>query len=80
MSSGAEAHAVTWINAPELLKQGKGNHGNMDCRICCSTHVWGIRRWGLFINRKNTDLMISHKTEYVESYSDKLFLLCYQLL
>lgn len=41
ISSGAEDHAITWINAPELLKQDKNNHGNMDFRICWSNHVWG---------------------------------------
>lgn len=34
ISSGAEDHAITWINAPELLKQGKNDLGNMDFGIC----------------------------------------------
>lgn len=35
------------------------------------------KRKGLFIHRKNTDLLILHKIECVYSDSDKLLLLCY---
>lgn len=42
ISSGAEDHAITWINALELLKQDKNNHGNMDLEYAEATMFGGM--------------------------------------